>query len=172
MVAKRRQARVRKQNLAARKKNTSPAREKGPGYMVQLTEPNLLRRDLLETLREVILFMQSYEKFKRIQQEKVQMFSQLKYDLKELNTLLKTKMKAHFPKGKLDAITEAQENQYMEKEHELDEREIALDSVKMAPVPRRSRVAAPVAVVEKPKNELDQLEDQLRDIEAQLKGIQ
>ena len=172
MVVRRRSARKSKKVVHKRRASTIKAKVKDPGYMVQVNEPSLLRRDLLETLREVILFMQSYEKFKRVQQDKVHLFTSLKTDLKELNMLLGTKMKAHFPQGKLDAITEADEHNRIEKQHELEEGEIRSERISMArqaPAPRRLPAASSAP---EPKHELDQLEDQLRDIESQLKNIQ
>ncbi len=169
----RRHIRSRKPAPATHKRVSAAAiKLKDPGYMVQLNEANLLRRDLLETLREVILFMQSYEKFKRVQQEKVNLFSGLKVELKELNTLLGTKMKAHFPQGKLHAITESEEHAEMEKEHALEDGAIRSESIGMASQARMPRKAPANPIVVESHNELDQLEDQLRDIEAQLKGIQ
>ena len=35
--------------------------EKEPEYMIQISDPKMLRKDLLESLREVIIFMQGYE---------------------------------------------------------------------------------------------------------------
>ena len=49
-------------------------REKNPDYMIQINDPRSLRKELLETLREIIIFMQSYEKFRKIQEEKVMIF--------------------------------------------------------------------------------------------------
>ena len=140
--------------------------------MVQVIEPSLLRRDLLETLREVILFMQSYEKFKRIQQEKVNSFSALKADLKELSLLLNTKMKGHFPKGKLQVITEVEEHAQMQKEHSLGEGEIRAEPVGMARQTRAPQTLPTMkARAADSHGELDALEGQLRDIEGQLKEI-
>ncbi|MAG60970.1 hypothetical protein CL619_04240 [archaeon] len=172
MAVRRRHGHRRKPVPAPRKRVSATSKIKNPGYMVQLNEANLLRRDLLETLREVILFMQSYEKFKRVQQEKVHLFTSLKADLKELNMLIGSKMKAHFPKGKLHAITETEEHIEMEKEHALDDGAIRSESIGMAPQARHPKAAPLNPITSESHNELDQLEDQLRDIEAQLKGIQ
>jgi hypothetical protein len=172
MVARRRSSHKRKSVPAPRRRVTKALKNKDPGYMVQLNEADLLRRDLLETLREVILFMQSYEKFKNVQQEKVNLFSILKADLKELNMLINTKMNGHFPKGKLHAITETEEHAEMEAEHALEDGAIRSESIGMAPQARRPKPAALNPIASESHNELDQLEDQLRDIEAQLKGIQ
>lgn len=175
MVARRRHVHKRKTTVS-KGRTTRPLikKETSPGYMVQLTEANLLRRDLLETLREVILFMQSYEKFKRIQEEKIHYFSELRADLKELNLLINNKLSAHFPKGKLHAITGEDEHREEEAEHALDDGPIRSESISMAPQVRAPRMssAKTSSPVEDSKSELDQLEDQLRDIESQLKGIQ
>ena len=106
---------------ATRKKTTTPKRkttrkpkvkaprkvtvkkEIGPNFMVQVNEPKALRKDLLESLRETIIFMQGYEAFKKIQEEKVETFTLLKEDIKTLNNLV-NKLKKHLPKGKLTAI--------------------------------------------------------------------
>ena len=74
-------------------KKVPAAREREPEYMVQLGDPKMVRKDLLESLREIIIFMQGYEKFRKIQEEKKKVFSALNDDLKELNTLLDLKLK-------------------------------------------------------------------------------
>ena len=78
-------------------------------------------------------------------------------------------MKAHFPQGKLNAITEADEHTQMEKEHELTDGEIRSESIGMA---RQAPAPRSPSIDQEPRHELDQLEDQLRDIEYQLKNIQ
>ena len=60
-------------------------KEKEPGFMVRVNEPKLVRKDILESLREVILFMQSYEQFKQVQAEKVATIASLRASVKELN---------------------------------------------------------------------------------------
>ena len=63
----------------------SAVKEKEPSYVVQVNDPKMLRRDILESLREIIIFMQGYERFRKIQEEKVALFSALKKDVRELN---------------------------------------------------------------------------------------
>ena len=56
---------VKKKLPLKRRKVVKPiAREKEPEYVVNISDPKGLRKDILETLREVIIFMQSYEKFR------------------------------------------------------------------------------------------------------------
>src|SRR3989338_4955922 len=84
------------------KKKVVPAKlEKEPDYMVQIAEPKMVRKDLLESLREVIIFMQGYEKFKKVQEDKVALFTALKSDVRELNLLIEGQLKKYLPKGKL-----------------------------------------------------------------------
>ena len=132
--------------------------DKSPGYIVQIPEPALVRRDVLESLREVIIFMQSYEKFRHVQEEKVRLFSELKVELKVLNSLLTGKLKFYFPQGKLRAITGEAEDKY--EDHE----EATYMKSKSAP-----EAGGPSPAVH---HELDELESQLKDIESQLQSIQ
>ncbi len=69
----------------------TPARQSKvhePNFMIQVSEPKILRKDVLEALRDVIIFMQGYEKFRKIQEEKIATFAQLRDDVKELTSLM------------------------------------------------------------------------------------
>lgn len=153
--------------MAAKKKRkttkSKPARkprELEPAYMVQIHEPKMFRKHLLETLREIIIFMQGYEKFRKIQEEKVRTFTALKSDVKELSRLMDVRLRKFFPKGKLTPIRE-----------EVKPEPIPLPK----PAPPVERPASPQPgtppAAPQPGNDLDELENQLKDIEGQLKGI-
>src|SRR3989344_3486429 len=73
--------------------------------MVQINEPKNVRKDLLEGLREIIIFMQGYEAFRKIQEEKIAVFVQLKEDVKVLNNLVDSKLRRVLPKGQLVGMT-------------------------------------------------------------------
>ncbi|NQV91990.1 hypothetical protein HQ489_05960 [Candidatus Woesearchaeota archaeon] len=185
--------------------------EIGPAYMVQLSDPKSIRKDILESLREVIIFMQAHEKFMRIQEEKVTLFAQLKDEVKDLNLLIEHRLKKHLPKGKLKAVSryeeKRQKQQEMEKVEVISAREMARgpkipdmsvnvvstfpDGSMPQPLPnsvppatpfnvpqQRVQASAPVPMAPPmpkpvaPKSDLDDLENQLKDIEDQLRGIQ
>src|SRR3989344_6625615 len=95
-----------KRKVASRKleNKTAPAKANEPEYMVQVSDPKMLRKDLLESLREVIIFMQGYEKFRRIQEEKVALFAALKADVHDLNSLIENKLRKYLPQGKLRGL--------------------------------------------------------------------
>lgn len=141
-----------------RRRNSKQTKvESEPSYMVQIPEPKIVRKDLLESLREVILIMQAYEQFKRIQEDKVGIFQQMSKDVKELNGLI-SKLKKLVPKGKLKSLGEDVPRLELPKEEPKPKLVVSKGSpTKVAPTPKL--------------NELDNLEGQLRDIERQLKSI-
>ncbi len=141
----------------------APSREKEPDYMVQVRDPKMLRKDLLEGLREIILFMQGYEKFRKIQEEKVALFVQLRKKVKELNTLLNVRLQGHFPPGKLAAVKE----KYTKP---IEQQPAAQEQPIVAAAPALP-VQAPPQEAPPAKDDLDELEAQLKEIENQLRNI-
>lgn len=127
--------------------------EKDPNFMVQVSEPRMLRKDLLESVREIIIFMQGYEKFRKIQEDKVTLFTQLKTDLRVLNSLVDDKLRKYLPKGKLRAV---QTSKQEIKPYARDEEILRSPSIQND----RS-----------PASELDELESQLKNIETQLRSV-
>jgi len=132
-------------------KKSSQHQQRKPEYMVHVPEPVMMRKDLLEALREIIIFMQGYEKFKRIQSEKISLFKKLRSQVRELNSLVDGKMKKLFPKGNLPPIMRS----------EVVARKVEPVVAKIQPAPAQP----------KPRSELDELESQLKDIENQLHGL-
>src|SRR3989338_8686108 len=78
--------------------------EKNPELSVQIGDPVMLRKDVLEALREVIIFMQGYEKFRKIQEEKIATFAVLKKNIRDVNLLVDQHLKRYLPKGSLKEI--------------------------------------------------------------------
>lgn len=155
-----RKAPVAKKPVQSRGKLVKKDRE--PEYMVQVHEPTNLRKNILESLREIIIFMQSYEKFRQIQEEKVATFNDLKESIKQLTSLLDHKLKHHFPKGKLSISTLRRDVPKMAVPAEME------DEIEEVETPARKTAYTPEP---HPITELDELESQLRDIEGQLRKI-
>ena len=133
--------------------------------MVQIHEPRGIRRDILEALREVIIFMQGYETFLKIQREKLETFAKLKEDVKVLNDLIDNRLRKLLPKGKLKGIIKPQRVRLEETEEE--EEKPFMPEMRMAPAPKQM----PEPEEEEKSSELDDLEDQLADIENRLKNL-
>jgi len=128
--------------------------------MVQINEPKNVRKDLLEGLREIIIFMQGYEAFRKIQEEKIAVFVQLKEDVKVLNNLVDSKLRRVLPKGKLVGMTK-----------KMPKVEVAQKETESIPTPRMPPKVAKPEPQQEENNDLDELETQLRDIENRLKGM-
>ncbi|PIZ50691.1 hypothetical protein COY27_06275 [Candidatus Woesearchaeota archaeon CG_4_10_14_0_2_um_filter_33_13] len=145
------------------KSRTITTKEKEPEYMVQVNEPKNVRKNILESLREIIIFMQSYEKFRQIQEEKVTTFNTLKNDIKELTGLLENKLRRHFPKGKLSLSSPRREIPRLTVpiKETVEEPEEEIEVSRPEPIMTRKPVMS----------ELDELESQLKDIEGQLRKI-
>ena len=141
------------------RKNTHKEHE--PEYMVQINDPKNTRKSILESLREVIIFMQSYEKFKKIQEEKVATFAKLKTSVREINSLIEKEIKGYFPKGKLAVVSPPEEGKKAKEEAPK------VEEAEKSPTPE----VAPPIKVKKTKSELDELEAQLKDIEGQLRTM-
>ncbi|MBI2146748.1 hypothetical protein HYU22_05410 [Candidatus Woesearchaeota archaeon] len=140
-------------------KKAPAAKEREPEYMVQLGDPKMVRKDLLESLREIIIFMQGYEQFRKIQHEKIAVFNALKEDLKELRILLDLKLKRRLPKGKMrPALGNVPLPAAVAEEEKMEM------PVEQKPAPPKPK-AAPS------RNDLDELEAQLRDIEGELRRV-
>ena len=146
------------------KKNVvhAKAAAKGPDYVIQVSDPKMLRKDILEGLREVIIFMQGYEKFRKIQEEKVALFSGLKISVRELNSLLDHKLRGYLPKGKLKPLAEMRMPMVVE---EPKREEMVALSKKPAKMVKETEEEP------RPRNDLTELESQLNDIERELKKI-
>ena len=157
-MSKKNRKQAKEQAVLHKHHKKSPKKEHlsgSPEYMVQISDPKMLRKDVLETLREIIVFMQGYEKFKAVQQEKVLTFTELKNHINSL-TDLNNKLKRYFPRGNLPAVAK-KESIISEEEEEPAKKE------------EKTIITEPK---EKKKSELDELENQLRDIEKQLQKIE
>ena len=155
------------------KVRTQPKKVKEPDYVIQIHDPKMVRKDILESLREVIIFMQGYEKFKRVQEEKVAAIALLKEQVKELHTLVGHELRKYLPAGKLKPILKKQPvKTFVEGPHDpfADHGpKTIVEPYEEEKVPVK---AYKKTIKSKPKNELEDLENQLQDIEQQLQNIQ
>src|SRR3989344_5149894 len=133
-------------------------KDKGLNLMVQVSDPKNVRKDLLEALREIIIFMQGYEAFRKIQEEKIAVFAQLRDDIKVLNSLVDVKLRRLLPKGKLAGVVKKPMGrvEVVEKE-EMEPMPAPKPQPKIMPKPESQPEETP---------ELDELESQLREIES------
>ncbi|HLD39906.1 MAG TPA: hypothetical protein VJB13_02080 [Candidatus Nanoarchaeia archaeon] len=138
-----------------------PAKDKGLNLMVQINDPKNVRKDLLEALREIIIFMQGYEAFRKIQEEKIAVFEELKDDVKVLNGLVDSKLRRMLPKGKLAGMVKRMPKVEVVQKEETES----------MPVPKPQPKMASKPVAQEEDGDLDELESQLREIESRLKNM-
>ncbi|MBW2996513.1 hypothetical protein KY332_04405 [Candidatus Woesearchaeota archaeon] len=123
-------------------------------FYVGIKDPLEIRRSMLESSKELLQYLQRFEKFKAVRKEKAEQTAKLKGVMKEITTLVK-QLKSNLPKTGLRAAKH-----------------------KEKPKPKKVTVAAPKkeapkVEVEKPKEmtELEKLESELSEIEGRLTGL-
>jgi len=169
MAAKKRKNRTVKKSSShkktASKKDSTIKKDVSPDYMIHLGDPKMVRKDLLECLREVILHIQGYERYAQLQEEKAVMMMKLKEDVKELKSLIDAHLHKLLPKGKLKAMS-------LEKKKELVKpAETGMPMMEAPSMPEHLMTMRPAEKQPESSQELRELEKQLNDIENQLRMI-
>ncbi len=123
-------------------------------FFVQVKEPNDVRRDILEALKEIVEVLQRFEKFKGIRQEKMEKIHTLRGLLKDANKILGN-LKIKLPQTNLRAT--------VIKEHQAQPKKEPHKKIKTA----RAEEKAP----KKELTEIEKLETELSAIESRLKNL-
>jgi len=121
--------------------------KKEESYFVGVSDPIEVRRNILESSKNMIHVLQKYERFKTLREKKIENITRLNQTIKEINTLI-SKLKAELPKPpkRKKAFKE-------EKEEE----------VKGKPTERKPT---------KEKSELEKLEEELNKVEEKLTHLE
>ena len=163
---------AKKRKKAARKstKNTTRKVTKKkvvePEFMVQVSEPKMVRKDVLEALRESIIFMQGYETVQKLQQEKEALLSRLETDINELGVLINHDLKAFLPQGKLVAHLHKKSVAVVKRPQPVTRAPKRV--VEHRPVPPTTQAPPQPTIVQ---SGLDDLERQLEEIESKLRQV-
>ena len=94
-MAKKKTTRRKAKKRSAKSKSAEP-------IFIGLGDPVELRRNILEPTREVIQFLQSYEEFKKVKDEKTHTVNLLKEDLKEIKLTI-NRLRRLLPRSKIKA---------------------------------------------------------------------
>lgn len=120
-------------------------------FFVQLKEPADIRRDILETLKDIVIILQKLEKFKDMRQKKFESIQKLRLLMRQANKMM-GELKGKLPQTELKPVI-------------LKERA----SIRR-PEPQQKKPS------EQPKKremtELEKLEAELGDIEGKLRSLQ
>ena len=164
--------RVKKTKKATKAVKKQVKKEKQPQFMVHISDPKMLRKDVLEALRESIIFLQGYETIKKLQQEKVALFQQIKNDIKELSNLIDNKLKKYLPRGKLLEQGLKEKKEQPMPTPSIPQPASTEVNLPYEPVESKSTQVKPAQQLPKiEENNLDDLERQLQEIENQLRSV-
>lgn len=141
-------------SLKARgKMETIEKKEEKDIFYVEVREPNEVRRNILESLKDIVESLKRFEKFKEAGKEKIHNINKLREDIKELNKLV-ANLKNALPESKL--------------------RDIKIKPVLAEGKKTKKRKHKKKEEVEerRPKTELERLESELGSIEEKLQSLQ
>ena len=127
-------------------------------FFVEIKEPSEVRKNILETLKDILEVLQRFEKFRHIRHEKLENIQKLRLLLREENKLF-GQVKAKLPQTNLRAITVRETPKLTKKAHR-----------KKAGKGKTAQVKS-----EKPQKkemtDIEKLESELTAIESKLKSL-
>ena len=123
-------------------------------FFVRIKEPNEVRRNILETLKEIVEVLQRFEKFKHLRHEKLEQINKLRIQLKDANKMLGS-LRLKLPQTNLRAMP-IRENSQPKKPHHKKGKKV-----------KTAEEKAP----KKEATELEKLEAELSAIESKLKSL-
>lgn len=126
-------------------------------FFVKIKEPSDVKKNLLESLKDIVENLQRFEKFKNTRDEKLRNISKLREDVKEL-VKLNSQLKAALPETKLRFAAK----KVKKKKHK--------HSKKAAKKEAKKKIEKQVAK-QRPVSELEKLETELSAIEGRLGSL-
>ena len=124
---------------------------------VEIRGPSEVRRNILESLKNIVETLQRFEKFKHLRKEKIHSINKLSNDLKRMNKML-SDLKNAVPETKL---------------REIKIKSILKEEEKEKPKKKKHGKRHKEAEErQKPLTEVDRLESELGAIEEKLRGLQ
>lgn len=127
---------------AKKKKTQKKDSEDKEIFYVGIKDPTEIRRNLLESTKDVVTFLKSYENFKKVRAEKVEEISKLKATIEDITRLI-NKLNRELPRTRLRAEPQPEKK---------------AKTVRRAPVPKKPRLSD----VEKLGKELEEIENKLK----------
>jgi len=119
-------------------------------FFVEVHESDLVKRNILESIKEILENLQRFEKFKEIRKEKIENINKLGKVIKEINKIIPN-LKNSFPETKIRAV---KVNKVKEKKTIRVKKKTPVEIDKTEPV-----------------TELQKLESELSEIESKLQGL-
>ncbi len=125
-------------------------------FFVEVRDPIDLRRNLLQTLKDVLESMQKFEKFKALRHEKLEQINKLRILLKDTNKLL-GKLKLKMPQTNLRAMVIQEQKKQKKAEEKNTKKEKVQERLHESP--------------RKELSDIEKLESEINAIEGKLKNL-
>ncbi|MBI2660550.1 hypothetical protein HYX07_05295 [Candidatus Woesearchaeota archaeon] len=122
-------------------------------FFVRVKDPVEVRRNILETLKEIVEVLQRFEKFKQLRHEKIEKISHLRVLLRQANKML-GEMRSKLPQTNLRAAASREPAQ---KIHHRKK--------------KKGKSAEEKAPQKREMTEVEKLESELNAIESKLKSL-
>ena len=136
-------------------KHLKPVRAHGSElFFVEIADPSEVRKNLLESLREILEVLHRFEKFKHMRHEKLERIHKLRLSLRQANKLM-TLLKSKFPQTNLKPTTMKSTVQRPAKKD---------DGKKQGAKPEEKPKKKPMTELEKLESELSAIEDKLKNL--------
>ncbi len=127
-------------------------KQHGEIFFVEVKEPSEVKRNVLETMKEILELMQQFERFKRLRHEKLLKIQKLRSLVKDTNKIFGV-LKSKLPQASFKTMTPKPVQRHERKPAAKKEKTPKEDAQK------------------KHKTELDRLEAELSAIESKLKNF-
>lgn len=131
-------------------------------FFVEVKDPGEVRRNILETLREILSVLQRFEKFNNIRQEKLEKIQKLRILVREANKML-NELKRSLPQTNLRAAV------VKETPHHVNQ--VSHKKKKKGKSANEEKAEKQVKMPKKQMTELEKLESELNAIEGKLKSL-
>ncbi len=142
----------------------STEKEEEQIFYVGLKDPIEIRRSILESSKEIVQYLQRFERFKKIRSEKAEEIAKLRVVMKDITKMVR-KLKTSLPKTKLRAPIHNHEFKVKKQELVEEIKELKIQNVKGI----KEKVSVPKKKQE--VSELEKLEAELSEIESRLSNL-
>ncbi len=135
-------------------------------FFVGIRDPVEVRRNLLESTRDVVQTLQRFERFKQVRDEKQQEVAGLREQVKEINRLV-NKLKSSLPKTKLRIKLHEEAAVAEKKRKELEEKKAAGKKKEEKQIVKKEEQLP----AKRELTEIEKLERELGEIEGRLSNL-
>ena len=134
-------------------------------FFVEIRDPGEVRRNILETLKEILNSLQRFEKFRGMRQEKLEKIQNLRILVRQANNMIRH-LKSKLPQTSLRAAPVREIPKQIRQVPHIKKRK----SKKLKEA-KEVKTEKQVKIPKKPMTEIEKLESELNAIEGKLKSL-